>query len=235
MTETPRTEPPRSVRRVGSPAAGALSDLAAIFEDLQTTLMCCERLVAALGAPEPDPVVVESLWTTALLSYTRCFAPGGRGMGLTEDDVSALELEGEVLAWHRMLRTLRKHYADPAANPRETFEVGVAVDDGAPVGVAITSTRQATVDEQTVRQTGAIAYALHRRVDERIAEHQATVLRGVEALSASELATLDEIELTDDPEATSGGLPLRPDQAGGNGTGNGDGTGNGNGNGRSEP
>ncbi len=194
---------PRTVRRVGSPAAGALADLAAIFEDLQTVLLSCERLVAELSRGEPDPVVVEALWTTALLSYARCFAPGDRGMGLTEDDVTAIELQGEVLAWHRMLRQLRKHVADPGVNPREAFTVGVAVDGGRPVGVAITSTRQAMVDQQTVRQTGALAYALHQRVDQRIAEHQETVLRGAEALSAAELATLDEIEISDD--ATGGG------------------------------
>lgn len=197
---TAPSETPRTVRRVGSPAAAALADLAAIFDDLQTVLLCCERLVTALNVPEPDPVVVESLWTTALLSYTRCFAPGGRGMGLTEADVEGLELEGEVLAWHRMVRRLKKHYADPATNPRETFSVGVAVSDGTPQGVAITSTRQELPDTVTVHQTGAIAYQLSRLVDQRIAEHQATVLEGVRSLSPAELETLDEVELTDIPE-----------------------------------
>lgn len=224
---------PHSVRRVGSPAAGALADLAAIFEDLQTVLMCCERLLEQVGDDDPDAVVVESLWTTALLSYSRCFAPGGRGMGLTEDDVTALELSGEVLAWHTMLRELRKHYADPATNPRESFDVGVAIDGGRPVGVAITSTRQALTDEQTVRQTGALAYALHRRVDEKITEHQATVLRGAEALSADELATLDEIQVTADltgtgeaagPSANGTGHGTAPGTADGNGTSEGSGS-----------
>ncbi|HSK61400.1 MAG TPA: hypothetical protein VK935_20345 [Actinomycetospora sp.] len=194
---TAPSETPRTVRRVGSPAAAALADLAAIFDDLQTVLLCCERLVSQLSVPEPDPVVIESLWTTALLSYSRCFAPGGRGMGLTEADVEGLEIEGEVLAWHRMVRQLRKHYADPAVNPREVFEVGVAVSDGAPRGVAITSTRQALPDTVSVHQTGAIAYHLSQLVDARIGEHQATVLEGVRALSPSELETLDEVELTE--------------------------------------
>ena len=192
------TDTPSTVKRIGSPAAGALADLAAIFEDLQTVLLCCERLIEGLAVPEPDDVTVEALWTTALLSYSRCFAPGGRGMGLTEDDITALELPGEVLAWHRLLRTLRKHYGDPAVNPRESFGVGVAVDDGIPVGVAITSTRQDRVDEQTVRQTGALVFALSRRVDTRISEHQATVLSGAAALDRAELETLDEVELRTD-------------------------------------
>ena len=193
---TAPAETPRSVRRVGSPAAAALADLAAIFDDLQAVLLCCERLVKELAVPEPDPVLVESLWTTALLSYTRCFAPGGRGMGLTESDVEGLGLEGEVLAWHRMLRQLKKHYADPAVNPRETFEVGVAVADGTPQGVAITSTRQELPDTISVHQTGAIAYSLSQLVDKRIGEHQGTVLDGAKALSPAELETLDEVELT---------------------------------------
>lgn len=197
---TAPSETPRTVRRIGSPSAAALADLAAIFDDLQTVLLCCERLVAQLGAPEPDAVAVESLWTTALLSYARCFTPGGRGMGLTEADVEGLELEGEVLAWHQMLRQLKKHYADPAVNPRETFEVGVAVADGTPQGVAITSTRQALPDTISVHQTGAIAYQLSQLVDRRIGEHQATVLEGARALSPSELETLDEVELTEGSE-----------------------------------
>ncbi|MHC1562989.1 hypothetical protein ACR9E3_28855 [Actinomycetospora sp. C-140] len=196
---TAPSETPRTVRRVGSPAASALADLAAIFDDLQTVLLCCERLVPQLNVPEPDPVVVESLWTTALLSYARCFTPGGRGMGLTEDDVQGLELEGEVLGWHKMLRQLKKHYADPAVNPRESFEVGVAVVDGTPQGVAITSTRQDLPDTISVHQTGAIAYQLSQLVDRRIAEHQGTVLEGVRSLSPAELETLDEVELTDVP------------------------------------
>lgn len=216
---TAPSETPRTVRRMGSPAAGALADLAAMFDDLQTTLLCCERLVEALAFPEPDPVVVESLWTTALMSYSRCFAPGGRGMGLTEDDVTATELQGEVLAWHRMIRELKKHYADPAVNPRESFTVGVALADGVPNGVAISSTRQELPDEQTVRQTGAVTYALSQLVDQRIGEHQARVLEGAQALSPAELDTLDEIELTGadpagapPPEARS--EPPRPDEDG---------------------
>ena len=200
---------PRTVRRIGSPAAAALADLAAIFDDLQTVLLACEHLVNQLRpgvGKQLDEVVVESLWTTALISYSRCFAGGERGMGLTEDDVEGLELKGEKLAWHRMLRRLKKHFADPAANPRETFTVGVAVVDGAPAGVAITSARQDLVDEQTVRQTGALAFALSKLVDGRIAEHQATVLEGAQALSTKELETLDEIEVTGD-----GAPPPRPE------------------------
>lgn len=47
--------------------------------------------------------MLEGVWTTALLSYSRCFGRGDWGMGLTEDDVSAIPLQGEVLKWHKVL------------------------------------------------------------------------------------------------------------------------------------
>ncbi len=57
---------------------------------------------------------------------------------------------------------------------------------------------------QTVRQTGALAFALTLGlVDARIAEHQATVLAGASTLS-QELETLEEIEVTGDGRSTAG-------------------------------
>ena len=74
--------------RLDDPAAAALARLVEVFEDLQTVLRCCERLVGELAVESgPDEVVVEAVWTTALLSYARCFAGAGEGAALNEDDV----------------------------------------------------------------------------------------------------------------------------------------------------
>jgi hypothetical protein len=187
---------PTTVRRLATPAAEALADLASIFNELQTVLRCCERLVREL-AGRPDDVVVEGVWTTALISYARCFTTGSRGMGLTEDDVRSTSLPGEVLAWHKVLRQLRKHYADPAKNPRERFGVGAATDAGGQVnGIAITSIPQPPLDEVTIRQTGALAYQLSILVDQRITEHQERVRTAANAMSPDELRRLDLIEVS---------------------------------------
>lgn len=184
------------VRRLGTPAAGALADLAATFDELQTVLGCCERLVTSLAAPASDALGIEALWTTALLSYARCFAAGPRGVGLTVEDVRATELPGEVEDWHRLLLRMREHYADPAVDPRERFSVGVSRNsDGTPAGVAVTSVRQPLVDEVTVRQTGALAYALLRLVDERIDAQQQRVFEAAGAMKAAELDKLPEVEV----------------------------------------
>jgi hypothetical protein len=178
-----------------TPAAQALTDLAGIFNDLQTVLRCCERLIDELEG-EPDDVVVEGVWTTALISYARCFTGGNRGMGLTEQDVESTSLQGEVLEWHKVLRQLRKHYADPGQNPRERYEVGAVTGAGGRVtGIAITSTPQPALDEVTVRQTGALALELSKLVDERIAKHQERVLAAANALSREDLHNLTLIDV----------------------------------------
>ena len=189
--------PPSAVRQLRSPAALALADLAAVFEDLQTVLRCCERLVVELSAPAPDDLAVEAYWTTALLSYARCFTPGKRGVGLTEEDLTSTGLEGEVLAWHRVLLQLRERYADVAVNPRETFSVGAAQDTGGHAeGIAVTSARQPPLDEVSVRQTGAVAYALSGVVDERLVAQQQVVFTAVAAMARPALDQLPLLHLT---------------------------------------
>lgn len=195
MTGT--TQDPAAVRALEDPAAKELAELAAIFDELQTVLRCCERLVSELSGSEPDDLILEAVWTTAVLSYTRCFRAGSKTTTLTEEDVSATGLQGEVLEWHKVLLQLRKHYADPALNPRERFAVGAAQDPhGQPSGIAITSTSQPQLDDVTVRQTGALAYHLGRLVDKRITEQQEKVLGRASAMTKSELDRLPVIDLT---------------------------------------
>lgn len=201
MTNGKSATAPTAVRQLEMPAASALADLAGMFEDMQTVLRCCERLVSELSDAdgEPDEVIAESLWTTALLSYGRCFTAGQRGMALTEDDVKKLELQGDVLEWHKVLQRLRDHYASTAANPRERFSVGASQDsDGSANGIAITSARQPIVDDRTVRQTGAIAYELSRVIDQRITDQQARVLANAQGMSKDELDRLPLIEVAED-------------------------------------
>lgn len=148
------------------------------------------------GVPGADDLVVEALWTTALLSYARCFAPGARGVGLTVADVEATGLAGDLTGWHEILLRLRDHYADAAVNPRERFSVGASQDDaGAPAGLAVTSITQPLVDEVTVRQTGALAYALSRAVDERMTAQQERVFTALRSASPADLARLPLVEV----------------------------------------
>jgi hypothetical protein len=196
--------PAETMRRLDDPAAAALAKLVEVFEDLQAVLRCCERLVSELAVEgDPDEVVVESVWTTALLSYARCFSPTETDVALTEDDVRTTHTAGdEVVKWHRLLLQLRDHYADASVNPRERFSVGVTQGpDGTASGVAITSARQPLVDDLTVRQTGAIGYALSAIVNARIESGQQQVFEELKNSSRADLDRLELVEVAAGPDA----------------------------------
>jgi hypothetical protein len=194
-------ESPAVVRRLQSTSSASLVALGEMFEDLQTVLQCCERLVEDLATDpgQPDPIAVEAVWTLALLSYARCFAAGGAGIALTEEDLTTVVPNSEVVEWHHVLTQLRDHHADPLVNPRERFSVGVTQDpDGVATGVAITSVRQPLVDDLTVRQTGAIAYALSGLVNARIEAQQELLFGELKALAREDLDQLEPIDVGHD-------------------------------------
>ncbi|OZM79156.1 hypothetical protein [Pseudonocardia sp. MH-G8] len=191
------TTAPRTVRRLDLPAATELAGLAAVFEDLQYVLRCCEHLVSALGGRgEPDPALVEALWTGALIGYARCFS--SRAAVLAEADVGELGIEGEVTQVHGMLKKARDHLASRHTNPREAFTIGVAQsNDGTPTGVAVVSSPRPPVDEATVRMLGRLAYGLSGLVDGRMQECQNRVLAAAAALTPGELARLPVVHLSE--------------------------------------
>jgi hypothetical protein len=187
--------PPASVRELDMPSATELAGLAAVFEDLQYALRCCEHLVSQLGRRDPDSVLVEALWTGALLAYVRCFSP--RGAVLTAADLDELENGGEFRRLHEVLLQLRDHLASRHVNPREAFTIGAAQsNDGTPTGIAVVSSPRPLVEEPTVRMLGRLAYLLAGRVDARMQERQREVLGEAGALSPAELAGLPLVHLT---------------------------------------
>ena len=102
-----------------------------------------------------------------------------------------------MVGWHKALLQIREHVSSRGENPRESFSVGVAqgVEGGAD-GVAITSSRQPSVDDVTVRQTGAIAYALSGVVDKRIAEQQQVVFGALGIMTRSQLEKLPVLDVS---------------------------------------
>ena len=187
--------PPPVVRRLESSGAAELAALASTFDELQTVLLCCERLLTELSAAaDGDNLAVEALWTTAMLSYGRCFA--GDSPTLGDEDLNTVHPDGDALRWHRILLELRDHYGAAVANPREAFTVGVAQDDaGAACGITISSASQPRVDVTTVRQAGAIAYALSSLVDERIGARQQALLDEVRDRPPESLEQLPRVDL----------------------------------------
>lgn len=223
---------PTTVRRIDVPESGELAQLAAVFEDLQYVLRCCEHLVTALGGPESgpvrvdaDPALVEALWTGALIGYVRCFS--GRTKTLTTDDLTSLELDGDVSGFHDMVFKLRDHYASRHVNPRESYSIGVAQsNDGTPRGVAVVSTPRPLVDETTVRLLGRVAYSLSGLVDARMKKSQNDVLGVAHGMTAGQLAGLPLVHLDGSGEAVPEDAVTRDGARDGTRDGTADGPGN---------
>jgi hypothetical protein len=182
------------VRRLDGPEPTELAGLAAVFDDLQYVLRCCEHLVGTLGRPDADPALVEALWTGALVGYARAFSP--RTKVLTEADLDELKLDGDVAGFHRAVVRLRDHYASRHVDPRETFTVGVAQrNDGTAAGVAVVGAPQPRVDDTTVRQLGRIAYGLSGLVDARMQAVQQRVHVVAQGLAAHRLMALPLVDV----------------------------------------
>lgn len=189
---------PTSIRRLDTASGRQLSRLIAAYDDLQTVLRCCDRLMAMLkdGGDDPDDIGIEALWTLALLSYARSFAEHDGKAALGEADLDDSAGNGEALRWHRVLLHLRDRHADPVANPRETYTVGVAQDaEGAVNAVAVTSMRAPAVDEAAVRQAGAMALPLCTVLDERIDPLQKAILAECRGTPIAQLDAMDVIEV----------------------------------------
>jgi hypothetical protein len=185
---------PAAVRRLDGPEPAELAGLAAVFDDLQYVLRCCEHLVAALARPDSDAALVEALWTGALVGYARAFSP--RAKVLTEADLDELELDGDVAGFHRAVVRLRDHYASRHVDPREAFTVGVAQrGDGTAAGVAVVGAPQPRVDDTTVRQLGRIAYGLSGLVDARMQAAQQRVHVVAQGLAAHRLMALPLVDV----------------------------------------
>ena len=190
------------VRRLDGAEAAELAGLAAVFEDLQYVLRCCEHLVTALNSPETGPVrvdtdtaLVEALWSgRADRLRPLLLRPGG---GALRRRPGRAGLDGDVGEFHSMVKKLRDHYASRHVNPRESFTIGAAqANDGRPTGVAVISTPRPIVDDTTVRLLGRVAYALSGLVDARMQAAQNRVLGAAGQLTPMELSRLPLVHLS---------------------------------------
>ena len=172
------------MRRLDGREAAELAGLAAVFDDLQYTLRCCEHLVGALARPDCR----RGAGRGAVDRRAGRATPGrfsARTKVLAEADLDELKLDGDVAGFHRAVVRLRDHYASRHGNPRETFTVGVAQrNDGTAAGVAVVGAPQPGVDDTTVRQLGRIAYGLSGLVDARMQAAQQRVHVVAQGLAA---------------------------------------------------
>lgn len=192
--EPPTGSGPIVLWRLDTPDAQALAIDAGRLDDLQTTLRCCEALLAEVtpAVRAGREALVEALWLLALTSYVRCFSTETAGALTEADVVAAVPDQEEVAHWHRALVHLQAVHASPGANPRETFATSLLRDgDGSVVAVALTSASLPVVDETSVRAAGGIALALGQLVETRMERAQEALMTSSGELTRAELDALE--------------------------------------------
>jgi hypothetical protein len=188
--------------------AKILADLGAIVQDLGFTMKTCSRLKKLLKEEPQDSLLIESLWTAALIRYARCFASGKR-FGLSKSIFDGLP--GEPHKVHKMYLDLRDKHIAHSVNPFEQMEVGLILspqdsEERKIMGVMEMSMRQICLDVEGVHQLGLLAKVLLKKVCKIAKQYEERVLEKGKSMPIDDLYKLARPrmvapgpELTDKP------------------------------------
>lgn len=166
------------IAKVDFKEARILADLGAIAQDLGATMQTCSKLKELLSEDSKDNILIEALWTCALIRYARCFVEGKR-FGLSESIFAGLQ--GDPVEVHRYYMNLRNKHIAHSVNPFEQMEVGLVLspndsENRAVIGVATLAMRQISLDIQGVHQLGMLAKVVLERVCELAKQYEKEVL-----------------------------------------------------------
>jgi hypothetical protein len=176
-----------------TPSARILADQTSVIQDLQFVMDCCKRLLAELGRPEEerDAVVPLTLWSSALITYARCFGQGRRS-GLAVEDVGNLPLQGAVMNFHKWVIEERDKLTEHQADPFAAAKIGAVLSSAGQKqrrveGIAIFSMSRVLIDATGVRQLGALASELAKQTAGKAQKQQDSVLSDAQRLDIGSL------------------------------------------------
>jgi len=166
------------IAKVDYEEAKKLADLGAIVQDLGFTMKTCSRLKKLLKEKSQDSLLIESMWTAALIRYARCFATGKR-FGLTESIFDGLQ--GEPHKVHKMYIELRDKHIAHSVNPFEQMAVGLILSpqnshERKIIGVATMSMRYICSDVERIHQLGLLSKVLLEKVIQIAKEYEKKTL-----------------------------------------------------------
>ena len=129
-------------------------------------MQVCSRLKKLLKENSKDNILIESLWTSALVRYARCFACGKR-TGLSEDIFK--EFQGDPVEAHRFYINLRNKHIAHSVNPFEQMEVGLILSpigesERRVLGVSVLAMKQISLSIDGVHQLGLLSKIAHDKM-----------------------------------------------------------------------
>ena len=181
--------------------AGKLADAASIFQDLGLVLDVLSRLRDLVEEEEPDQIAVQSYWTTALVTYVRCFTTGKR-VGLSESIFEGIQgHEQPAVEVHRHFKALRDKHIAHSVNPFEQVEIGAVLSPpGAQnrkvEGVATLSMRLISLDAEGVDSLHELARIARQKTAVECQRLQDATQATAETLDLDELYEAATIRTT---------------------------------------
>jgi len=150
--------------------AQRLSDLESLSHDLGVTAEMIRRLIEG----QSDPILLQSLFSAALIGYRRCFTSGVRA-ALSSGDVASLSNNGGWL--HDHVYSQANKLIAHSVNPFEHFQTGFLVQDGKIIGVATLGAKLVNFDVLVLKQWGRLVVEIIQTVlAPKIAEAKAALI-----------------------------------------------------------
>jgi len=177
------------IAKVDFEDARMLADLGAIAQDLGAVMETCSRLKELLKDNSQDHLLVEALWTTALIKYARCFTDSKR-FGLSESLFQGLQ--GDPVGAHRLYINLRNKHVAHSVNPFEQMEVGAVLapletNERKVIGVATLAMRHICSDLEGVHQLGCLSKVVLQKVCALAKECEGKVLDQIKQMPLEDL------------------------------------------------
>lgn len=172
-----------------------LADVYSILQELKSVMETCTRLRQLLKAEQKDWLLIESLWTAALIRYSRCYASGKRH-GLSEDIYK--DLPGDAVGVHRLYENLRNKHIAHSVNPFEQVKVGLILSsensqEKKVMEVSPFLMKLVPTTDDDVRQLGALVKVLVNKLMKNGEQYEEEALRVGRSLPIDELYSLPRL------------------------------------------
>lgn len=105
--------------------AKRLADISSVLRDLDDAEILLNNLKKLLSQRKGDRLLIQSMWSSALIFYVRCFAKGKR-YGLTSD---IYQESKEALKLHDFFKNLRDKHVAHSVNPFEQVTTTLLLSD----------------------------------------------------------------------------------------------------------
>lgn len=185
---------PMPIVALDLPSARDLAGRVGVYQDLVRVAGFCNKLLQLMDSAddEPDPLLGEALWSTAIITYSRCFTGGKREYRPQPDDIAALPLEGDVLEFHNLILNLRDKHIAHSVNAFEEVLIGAVLSpldssERKVEGITTLARRLIMHDQQGVWQLGNLARLMAAAMAAKLDEQTGVVLAEAQTLDVDGL------------------------------------------------